>query len=244
MSPHLPRLHPGGASLAAVLLAACGPLGEQPPAPPAGVPVHVPAAAAWPADAAGTYLLEVGDPQLRILVFRAGPLAALGHNHVISHRRLRGEILLEPDRARFDIAVPVAGFEVDRPELRAEAGAGFERVPDPADVEATRENLLGERVLDARRHELIGLAGDVPARGTGHHRVPVRISLQDREIIREVPVQVSLAGDRLTAEGEFRLSHGELGLAPFTALGGLLAVAEEMTVRFHLTARRTAGEAE
>jgi hypothetical protein len=244
MPSHLSRLRPGGALLAAVLLAACGPLGEQPPAPPTAVPVHVPAAAAWPADATGTYILEEGDPQLRILVFRAGPLAALGHNHVISHRRLRGEILLEPDQTRFHIAVPVAGFEVDRPELRAEAGAGFERVPDPADAEATRENLLGERVLDVRRHQLIGLAGDLPARGPGRHRVPVRISLQGREIIREVPVQVSLAGDRLTAEGEFRLSHGELGLVLFTALGGLLAVAEEMTVRFHLTARLTTGETE
>lgn len=226
------------ALLAAAFLSGCAGPGRQPaPVPPQELPA---ATRAWPAGAAGTYAVEDGASQLRILVFRAGSLAALGHNHVISHRRLRGEIILEPDRARFRLSATVADFEVDRPELRAEAGPGFERAPDRAAIEATRENLLGEQVLDARRHGVIGLAGDVAARGPGRHQVPVRISLKGREISRQVPVMVSLAGDRLFAEGEFSLTHAELGLTPFTALGGLLAVAEEMKVRFRITGRRTA----
>lgn len=233
--------------LTASFLVGCVPLGRQPAPvpPPAPAPAPAPDSAAtvpaWPAGAPGTYTVESGASRLLILVFRSGSLAALGHNHVISHQRLRGEIHLEPGRARFGLAAAVMDFEVDRPALRAEAGAGFEGAPDQAAIEATRENLLGERVLDARRHGVIGLAGEVPARGPGRQEVPVRISLQGREITRTVPVLVSLAGDRLTAEGEFRLTHAELGLTPFTALGGLLAVAEEMTVRFRITGRRTAG---
>jgi hypothetical protein len=42
----------------------------------------------------------------------------------------------------------------------------------------------------------------------------------------------------LTASGEFSLRQSGLGLKPFTAAMGALAVVDEMKVRFEVTARR------
>jgi len=43
-------------------------------------------------------------------------------------------------------------------------------------------------------------------------------------------------GDVLRATGELKLSHAELGLEPFSALGGALSVADAFTVHYKITA--------
>jgi len=45
-----------------------------------------------------------------------------------------------------------------------------------------------------------------------------------------------LANGQLTASGELPLKQTDLGLTPFTAMLGALAVQDEMKVRFHFVA--------
>jgi len=47
---------------------------------------------------------------------------------------------------------------------------------------------------------------------------------------------VKYDGDVLRATGELKLSHAELGLEPFSALGGALSVADAFTVHYKITA--------
>jgi hypothetical protein len=79
------RARAGIALTALALLAACAPAGRAPP-PAERVQPGAPAAAAG-----SRFRIDAARSELRILVYRAGPLARLGHNHVLRVRDLQGE---------------------------------------------------------------------------------------------------------------------------------------------------------
>ena len=56
-----------------------------------------------------------------------------------------------------------------------------------------------------------------------------------------VPMRYEIRGDGITVSGEFPLRQTELGLTPFTALGGGLRVRDGMKVWLRLVARRRRG---
>jgi hypothetical protein len=89
--------------------------------------------------------------ELRVLVYRAGPLARMGHNHVMVNRSLRGEVDLPRDvaAASFRLIVPADAFMVDDADARREEGSDFAGdVPDDA-RSGTLRNMLSPAVLDA-----------------------------------------------------------------------------------------------
>lgn len=134
-------------------LAGCPGL-QQAPSLPGAVP---PAAGTTPA-ATGVirYALSGHESLLVVLAYRAGPLAALGHDHVIATRALTGFVdVAEPLIASaIELHLPVAEFTVDDPELRASHGHGLATVPPDAARKGTRDNMLGPDVLDAARFPL------------------------------------------------------------------------------------------
>jgi polyisoprenoid-binding protein YceI len=217
-------------------LAACAPLREAPP-------IQTESGQPWPANAR-ELRIEPGESDLRILVYRAGTLAALGHNHVISTREVSGRVAYTDDlsRAYLEIEVPVSSFEVDRPELRAEAGEDFAGEIDAQAVEGTRANLLGEKVLDAERYPEIRLfsrsvSGTLEALTI---RAAVRVRDQTSEV--EFPVQARWQDGALIATGKLSLPQSSLGLEPFSVFLGALAVQDDMDLQFRLVARPWAGE--
>ena len=222
---------------AGILLAACQPTRESPP-PTAEEPA-APRAAPLPS---GYSRLEVdtGASLLQVFVYRDGPMARLGHNHVVSTTALSGEVVLDRDGglSRLQLVLPVASLEVDRPELRAAAGPDFPGEVPVADREGTRQNLLGEAFLDAARYPEIRLAsGLAPASGVeGAVRLAVEATVRGGSYSLEVPVTVTRDGDQLEATGEISLSHGELGLKPFSVMGGLLSVRDELRLSFRIVA--------
>jgi hypothetical protein len=52
-----------------------------------------------------------------------------------------------------------------------------------------------------------------------------------------VPVTYTLKSNELLAQAEFALKQTDLGLAPFTALLGALAVQDEMQLQLRIVAR-------
>jgi hypothetical protein len=52
----------------------------------------------------------------------------------------------------------------------------------------------------------------------------------------QVPVRVERGARQLRATGEFTVTHAELGLTPFTVMGGLLSVKDEIRLRFRIAA--------
>lgn len=186
------------------------------------------------------YRLDPGASRVRVFVFRGGPLASAGHNHVVAVTDFRGAVHLpaDPGRARFDLVFPVDGLAVDRPADRRGVAGAFDSEPDAEAVRGTRGNMLGGEVLDAAAHPRVGLHA-VAVTG----RLPVldlelRVTLRGARHTLTVPVWIERADERLVATGQFRLRQSDFGIEPFSALGGALQVGDALAVRFRLVGVR------
>ena len=158
-----PRSWPGCALAAlALLLSACA------PPEPATVPEDDRPAGLVSPDARKLALIP-GESWVRILVYRDGALAALGHNHVISTTAINGELAMgsTPARSAINLEFPVATLAVDLPELRDAEGEDFPGELDQASIYGTRDNMLADKLLAAARFPTIQLrshsiAGNYP----------------------------------------------------------------------------------
>jgi len=193
--------------------------------------------AAGPAGPA--YRLDPLRSELRILVYRTGPLARFGHNHVLVSRDLAGEVrLVAPEAlagAAFEISLPVAGLAIDEQAARLEEGAEFATRPTAADIDGTRNTLLGARVLDAATFPTIRARGTTELLPTGL-AARARFEVRGRETELSVPLSVAVDGDTLTVSGRFSISQAALGLTPFSVALGTLSVRDELEVRFRIVA--------
>lgn len=227
------------AGLLSLGLWACqtSPPGRAPPPPGSEQPAR-----AEPAIPAGAHEYKVvpSESLLQILVYRGGPMARLGHNHVIASHHLEGEVQLtdDPVATRFEVRVPVNELTVDEPALREAAGGDFPpNVPQSA-REGTRKNLLSDALLDGAGYPVIRLrASDVVAAGDGFD-VGIEISLKDQLRTVRVPVRLERKDGALIARGEFALKQSDLGLKPFSVAMGTLIVLDDMKVRFEISARQ------
>jgi polyisoprenoid-binding protein YceI len=188
------------------------------------------------------YRIDPEGSQVLILVYRDGPMAALGHNHVLSVRDLSGELTLpagaELTQASFTLAFPVAAIAIDDSRLRGQQGVEFAGTIDAGAIEGTRTHMLGESLLDAAHYARIELrSGPVRAEGD-HWLAQVHIRVRDQEALAEVPVRLEAAGDSLICSGAFELTHAQLGLKPYSVALGALRVAESLHVSYRLIAER------
>jgi polyisoprenoid-binding protein YceI len=186
------------------------------------------------------YRVSGQESGLQILVYRGGPMAKLGHNHLIASHHLEGSVYVmeDPLRTRFDLSFPVSELTVDEAAMRAQAGADFATAVPQSARDGTRNNLLSPALLDGANYPAIRLrALDVLEAGEGYD-VGVEISIKDQVQTVRVPVTLRREERTLLASGEFPLKQSALGLKPFTAAMGALAVVDEMTVRFQVVAVR------
>jgi hypothetical protein len=232
------------AVLGALLLAGVSACVTRQVAPPVTGPA--PAARLVPSPLVGhPFDVIAAESRLIVLVYRAGPLAALGHNHVIACRCLSGTIYLPRDRMRasFDLHLAVTQLTVDDPALRAaEHSADFP--PDVAQSarQGTRHNMLGAAQLNAASYP------DIELRSAGLRSSPdgERADIVVQVLVRlggewhsvQVPMRYEIRGGRITASGGFPLRQTDLGLTPFSALGGGLQVRDDMKVWLRLAATR------
>ena len=184
------------------------------------------------------YRILEPQSELRILVMRGGPLARFGHNHVVGGPVIRGEIRLGEDLSdsSFELEIDLAAMEVDRPEWRREEGEDFLSTPDPEDIAGTRENMLGEKVLDVARFPIAtarsaGILGQAP-----DFSVLARVTLKGKTRSIPVPVRMQTKGDRLSASGEFTLTQSDFGIDPFSVLLGAISVRDDVRIRFRIEA--------
>ncbi|MGH8648859.1 MAG: YceI family protein, partial [Burkholderiales bacterium] len=158
--------------------------------------------------------------------------------------RVEGEIRAGDTAAgnAFRLEIPVGSFAVDPAAARAEEGAEFAAEVSEQAREATRENMLGEEVLDAGRHPLIRIASVALAGPRWNPTVTARVTL--RGVSRDVrfPAAVFWSGDALEVIASFRLRQSDFGIKPFAALGGGLLVRDAMDIRVRVVARRVTPE--
>ena len=189
------------------------------------------------------FTLDPSQSEVRIYVFRAGAAARFGHNHVLSAPQFTGYFYL-PDSgtgaARFDLEFRLDALLIDKPENRANLGPAFASQLSPEMIASTREHMLGEANLQAEQFPLVRIhalqiVGESP-------RFAARINVELHGQLREmwVPLQVTGLPDSLSARGSLVLRQSDFGIRPYSALGGILAVADELVVDFNLRGRRVA----
>jgi len=178
--------------------------------------------------------------EIRILVYRAGLLSGLGHNHVIAGRGINGGIELGTtiEESSFDFAFPVISLQVDHPRLRRLEGDDFPGDIPAKDIAATRKNMLGSKLLDAEQFPRIRLVSQSVSGALPEVEISALVSVRDQTFPLDLVATVAIDGEELTATGELQMSHAEIGLKPFSAGFGALKVAREFTVKFEIVAVR------
>jgi polyisoprenoid-binding protein YceI len=232
-------LHPKRALpllLPLLLAAACQTV--APPGDTAVLAEPVKAGVNVPSDAP-LYRVDSQASEIRLLVYRDGPLARFGHNHVMVGR-VQGEIRVGAGAAPsgFRLEIPVDSFAVDPPAARAEEGEEFAaQISEPV-RRGTRENMLGSDVLDAAKHPLIRIESISLAGPEWSPAVTARVVL--RGVTRDLRFAAAVFrhADMLAAVATFRINQSEFGIEPFTALNGGLRVRDLLDVRIRLVARR------
>jgi YceI-like domain len=229
----------------ALLLAACtapGPRHATPQNPgesPAAPPLH------------GTvYRIDESRSELRILVYRAGPLAHLGHNHVMVNRSIHGVVNLADSVAetQFSMEVPAAAFVVDDAQARSEEGPDFAAaVPDDA-KSGTLHNMLSTSLLDADEFPMITIKS-IAIAGAGAPGTPrfdlqdagavtftVAISVAGHESRLDVPFTLHRDSEHISAVGSLELRQTALGLTPYSLMLGALQVQDAIKIKFNIVA--------
>ncbi len=223
-----------GIGVLILALTACGaprarhgtPAGPQPPppaAPPgAGLPGTV------------DYKVDEAQSELRVLVFRAGPLARFGHNHVMVNRTIHGAVSVTEAAGptAFRLTIPAAGFVVDDADARAQEGADFAAaVPDDARA-GTLHNMLSDAVLDAAEFPSIEIKSVRISAATA----TVTVGVAGHESTIEVPFDLKSEPRTLSANGTVDLRQTDLGLTPYSLMLGALQVQDSMTIKFKIVA--------
>jgi YceI-like domain len=189
------------------------------------------------------YRIDGSQSELRILIYRAGPLARFGHNHVMVNHALRGaaNLMDAASASSFWLKVPAADFVVDDAQARREEGPDFAgEIADDA-KSGTLLNMLSTAVLDADEFPLItvdsiAIADAQGAAGTGELIATVAISLTGHETIIQVPFTFQSDSRRLSASGSLELRQSAIGVTPFSLMLGALQVQDQMRLKFKIVA--------
>ncbi|MGC1387645.1 MAG: YceI family protein [Steroidobacteraceae bacterium] len=221
------------AVLCALLCAGCGaPVSRQSTA-------HGAIDHARPEGPAGSnYRIDSSQSELRILVYRAGPMAALGHNHVIVNRTLGGWVRYAGTvpEAAFALTVPDAGFVVDDDGARHEEGADFaDETPEEA-RSGTMRNMQSPALLDSAEFPEITVKSVAVNGVQGEFTAAVAISVAGHESTLEVPFTLDMSPGRLTVSGALWVRQSALGLTPFSVMMGALRVRDDVRIKFRLVA--------
>jgi len=175
------------------------------------------------------------DPESRIdvLVRRDGPLARFGHDHVVSITLAEGFLFLARplSGSRADLRFDVAQMEVDDAALRA--FYQLETQPDDDDIEATRANMLS-KVLYADQWPGIFLSLSGFRTEAESFSADLVITVGENLYRSRENFHLSRSGQGVTVSGQTTLKQTDLGLEPFSTLGGGLRVADTLEVYFSI----------
>jgi len=188
---------------------------------------------------AAVYRILPGQSLLLVRVGRDGPARKLGHDHAVSSENLTGFIAVggESSESRADIAFAVRDLAVDKPGYRERLG--LDTTPSEDDIAGTYKNML--KVLEPELYPWVTARARVASAGARGPQLAVSVTLHGATAEFLVPVTLATTGSTLTARGSAEIRHSDFGLVPFSAMGGLLRVADALSVEVLIVAQRVDG---
>jgi YceI-like domain len=216
-------------------LAGCATQVAAPPLVTSAKPAEFPEAYYQSIAARGSSVFQI-DPARSLLVIvvrRGGSLTQFGHDHVIASHDVAG--FIAPGEGRADLYVPLDALVVDESALRSEIG--LDTQPSAADIAGTRRNML-EKVLETDRYPYATITVNDHSAGGSAQPLRVAIALHGTTRSIEAPVQFRSAGDEVAATGSLAIDQSQFGIAPFSILGGAIAVQNRVNITFQVVATR------
>jgi polyisoprenoid-binding protein YceI len=185
---------------------------------------------------APVYKIVSEDSLAIIRAFSGGKMAHLGHDHVIASRDIQGFVLWSEElrQRRADLYIAVNALTVDEPELRARYG--MKSSPSDSDIEKTRHNMLNSSI-ESFRYPFIVISLTPVSPLASALVVAAKISLHGVTRTETVAVAPRVSPAALRFTGNFSIKQSDYGIQPFTALGGLLVVRDELDISFDVYAR-------
>jgi len=216
------------------LVAGCAALPQPEVVPPAR---DVPPDYVEPSGTGALYRIDQAD--LTLHTYRAGWLSGLAHNHVMETDAVQGTIHLTQSRFGSLARLYFRPWDLvlDDPAARTVAGPGFESKRTAADIAATRSRMLGPRGFDSNAFPFVV----VDVRWVDEKSVALSIHFRDRVISMPVPLIWQITERRIDASADFEIDHATLGIRPYSAFVGAMAVAEPIRVQLVLSAKRASG---
>lgn len=177
------------------------------------------------------YQIDPARSLLTVIVRRGGPLARMGHDHVVASHGVRGYVSTQASRA--DMFIRLNELTVDEPVLRAKAG--LDTQPSESDIAGTRTNML-DRVIDAKAFPFAVIhVSSIKKVGT---EVLLETSITLHGVTREfeVPVKIKTAPESMSVMGFFEINQTDFGIVPLSILGGALQVQDRLGLHFSIYA--------
>jgi polyisoprenoid-binding protein YceI len=174
---------------------------------------------------------------IRVLAYPDGPLKRFGHHHVISHQNISGTVEVAPNPLESNIMLElgVQDFAVDDPALRALEGEEFKGEVPQKDIDGTRANMLGERLLNAEQFPAIQIKSTAIVGSMPDVKIVATVTVTGMEQTVTFPASIELTDHSFGASGQLEITHGELGLSPFTAMGGALSVGDLLVLKYEIS---------
>jgi hypothetical protein len=184
------------------------------------------------------YIVDPQASEIRLLVYRDGPMARFGHNHVMIGQ-VRGELDVSDSAAAsgFRLVIPVETFVVDAPLPRGEEGEEFSAHVSDQARKGTRDNMLGPDVLDALHYPEIRIESDSLVGPRWNPSVTAHITVRGNRSELQFPAAVIEQSGSLTVIAAFHVLQSDLGIKPYSVLGGAIRVRDAIEIRVRLVAR-------
>lgn len=189
-------------------------------------------ASAYP-QAAAALKYQVDARGSRVYV-RVDPATRLGHAHGIVGLLTSGIIVPDgPSELVFDLT----SFQADTPEARQTVG--LDPKASRSDARKVTTNMLGPDVLDATRYPRAAftIAAFAPLDGqavgtVGRYQVDGRFNLHGvaRPLRFTATLERAESPGKLRLRGAFALLQTDYGIQPYSALGGLVRVANALQI--------------
>jgi hypothetical protein len=121
--------------------------------------------------------------------------------------------------------------------IRLRAEAGFDTQPSPGDIAGTRRNML-ETVLDIDRYRYALIAVNAVGAGGSTRQFRAAITLHGTTQFVDSAATFEKTADDVVVTGTIAIDESRFGIAPFSILGGAIAVRDRVNITFRICARR------
>lgn len=182
------------------------------------------------------YRIQPAASLLLVRVGRDGKMASMGHDHAVVSKDVQGFVALaaDPAASHAQIVMPLMSLIVDEPEYRNRLELDTEI--SEADRAGTYSNM--RKVLEAELFPWVQVDAKFAAAQSDPAELSVSITMHGAALEYVVPVQMDITEKQLAVSGHLLLKQSDFGMTPFSAVGGLLRVADELQVEFELIADR------